>query len=140
MPGRTLTRELQQQPDGRYVAAAGAVIARQRPGTTLGCIFLFMEDENGIANLGIHPRLYERERMLVTRGKFLKTYGKLQNERWPGPCKSRKAGSAPGSHRSALARFSLRALQRFGIYLDIQTYQRRILLLSIRSIEVVWQT
>jgi error-prone DNA polymerase len=73
-------RELQQKPDGRYVCAAGCVIARQRPGTALGFIFLSMEDETGIANIIIHPELYERERALVTRGKFLKVYGKLQNQ------------------------------------------------------------
>jgi error-prone DNA polymerase len=73
-------RELQQQPNGRRVCTAGAVIARQRPGTALGFIFLSMEDETGIANVVIHPQLYERERVLVTRGKFLKVYGKLQNQ------------------------------------------------------------
>ena len=73
-------RELQQHTDGRRVWAAGAVIARQRPGTALGFIFLSMEDETGIANVIIHPELYERERILVTRGKFLKVYGKLQNQ------------------------------------------------------------
>jgi error-prone DNA polymerase len=72
--------ELQRKPDGRYVCAAGCVIARQRPGTALGFIFLSMEDETGIANVIIHPELYERERVLVTRGKFLKVYGKLQNQ------------------------------------------------------------
>jgi error-prone DNA polymerase len=72
--------ELQQQPNGRRVCAAGAVIARQRPGTALGFIFLSMEDETGIANVVIHPQLYERDRLLVTRGKFLKVYGKLQNQ------------------------------------------------------------
>ncbi len=73
-------RELLEQPDGRYVTAAGAVIARQRPGTALGFIFLSMEDETGIANIIIHPDLYDRERLLVTRGKFLKVHGKLQNQ------------------------------------------------------------
>ncbi len=72
-------RELHQLRDGKYVCAAGAVIARQRPGTALGFIFLSMEDETGISNVIIHPELYERERVLVTRGKFLKVYGKLQN-------------------------------------------------------------
>jgi error-prone DNA polymerase len=72
--------ELQQQPDGRRVIAAGAVIARQRPGTAKGFIFLSMEDETGIANVVIHPDLYERQRVLVTRGKFLKVHGKLQNQ------------------------------------------------------------
>jgi error-prone DNA polymerase len=73
-------RELQQQPDGRNVIAAGAVIARQRPGTALGFIFLSMEDETGISNVVIHPQIYEQHRVLVTRGKFLKVYGKLQNQ------------------------------------------------------------
>ncbi len=73
-------RELQQKPDGRPVIAAGAVIARQRPGTALGFIFLSLEDETGIANVIIHPDLYERERVVVTRGKFLKVFGKLQNQ------------------------------------------------------------
>ena len=39
-----------------------------------------IEDETGIANVIIHPQLYERERVLVTRGKFLKIHGKLQNQ------------------------------------------------------------
>ncbi len=73
-------QELLHQPDGRFVTAAGAVIARQRPGTALGFIFLSMEDETGISNIIIHPDLYDRERLLVTRGKFLKVHGKLQNQ------------------------------------------------------------
>lgn len=72
--------ELQKQTDGRRVIAAGAIIARQRPGTALGFIFLSMEDETGIANVIIHPNLYEQERILVTQGKFLKVCGKLQNQ------------------------------------------------------------
>jgi len=72
--------ELQRATDGRRVIAAGAVIARQRPGTAMGFIFLSMEDETGIANVIIHPQLYERERVLVTRGKFLKVHGRLQNQ------------------------------------------------------------
>jgi error-prone DNA polymerase len=78
--GISSAHELQQLPDGRQVIAAGAVIARQRPGTAQGFIFLSMEDETGIANVIIHPQLYERERVLVTRGKFLKVCGKLQNQ------------------------------------------------------------
>ena len=55
------------------------MIARQRPGTALGFIFLSMEDETGIANVVIHPDLYERDRLTVTRGKFLLVEGRLQN-------------------------------------------------------------
>jgi error-prone DNA polymerase len=73
-------RELQDRPDGIYVLTAGSVIARQRPGTALGFIFLSMEDETGIANVVIHPNLYEQDRRIVTSGRFLKVYGKLQNQ------------------------------------------------------------
>ena len=61
------------------MTAAGCVIARQRPGTALGFIFLSMEDETGISNVIVHPDLYERERVTVTQGKFLRVWGKLQN-------------------------------------------------------------
>jgi len=39
-----------------------------------------MEDETGIANVIITPDLYERERLLVTRSKFLLVEGPLQNQ------------------------------------------------------------
>src|SRR6202795_1653462 len=38
-------------PDGTFVSVAGAVIARQRPGTAKGFVFLSLEDETGIANI-----------------------------------------------------------------------------------------
>ena len=72
--------DLRNTQDGVWVRAAGAIIARQRPGTAQGFIFLSMEDETGIANVIIHPELYERDRMLITRGKFLHVEGKLQNQ------------------------------------------------------------
>ena len=78
--GVSSASELKQRTHGHSVVAAGAVIARQRPGTAMGFIFLSLEDETGIANIIIHPQLYERERVLVTRGKFLKVYGRLQNQ------------------------------------------------------------
>jgi error-prone DNA polymerase len=73
-------RELRSLKDGSHVRTAGCVIARQRPGTAKGFIFLSMEDETGISNIIIHPDLYERERVLVSTGKFLLIEGKLQNE------------------------------------------------------------
>ncbi len=73
-------QDLQIHTDGAYVRTAGCVIARQRPGTAKGFIFLSMEDETGIMNVIIGPDLYERERVLITRGKFLLVEGKLQNQ------------------------------------------------------------
>ena len=59
---------------------AGCVIARQRPGTAKGFIFISIEDEAGIANIIVSPDLYERERLAVTRSKFLLVDGCLQNQ------------------------------------------------------------
>ena len=72
--------ELRNLKDGAYVRAAGCVIARQRPGTAKGFIFISMEDETGIANVIITPDLYERERLVVTRSKFVLVEGPLQNQ------------------------------------------------------------
>ncbi|MGB8479542.1 MAG: error-prone DNA polymerase [Acidobacteriaceae bacterium] len=72
--------ELRTCRDGEFVRTAGCVIARQRPGTAMGFIFLSMEDETGIANVIVTPDLYERERLIVTRSKFILAEGPLQNQ------------------------------------------------------------
>jgi error-prone DNA polymerase len=72
--------ELRTAKDGDFVRTAGCIIARQRPGTAKGFIFLSMEDETGIANVIVTPDLYDRDRLLVTRSKFLLVEGPLQNQ------------------------------------------------------------
>ena len=72
--------DLKEIPDGTFVRIAGAVIARQRPGTASGFIFISHEDETGISNAIIHPKVYEQNKMTVTRGKFLLVEGILQNQ------------------------------------------------------------
>ena len=66
--------------DGDFVRTAGCVIARQRPGTAKGFIFISMEDETGIANVIVTPDLYDRDRLVVSRSKFLIVEGILQNQ------------------------------------------------------------
>jgi error-prone DNA polymerase len=61
-----------------FVRIAGCVIARQRPGTAKGFVFLSLEDETGIANIIITPDLFEQERIVVTRSRFLEIEGILQ--------------------------------------------------------------
>jgi error-prone DNA polymerase len=58
---------------------AGCVIARQRPGTAKGFVFLSLEDETGIVNIILTPDLFERERLTVTHHRFLHIHGLLQN-------------------------------------------------------------
>ena len=72
--------ELGKLPDGSYVRVAGAVIARQRPGTAKGFVFLSLEDETGIANAIVTPQLFEREYLTVVREPFLIVEGRLQNQ------------------------------------------------------------
>ena len=77
--GVLTARQLSCTRDGVYVQTAGCVIARQRPGTARGFIFLSLEDETGISNVVIRAELYERERVLITSGKLLHVEGRLQN-------------------------------------------------------------
>ena len=91
-------QELRQRKDGEYVRTAGCVIARQRPGTANGFIFLSMEDESGIANVIVTPDLYERERLLVSQSKFLIVEGPLQNQ--DGVIHVKATRLAELSHRS----------------------------------------
>src|SRR6266513_1376039 len=71
--------DLSRLPDGQYTRVAGCVIARQRPGTANGFIFLSLEDETGISNAIITPDLYDQNRLLVIHERFLLIEGILQN-------------------------------------------------------------
>ena len=66
--------------DGRKTRIAGNVIARQRPESAKGFLFLSLEDETGISNVIVTPNIYEQYRRLATYGKFLLIEGKLQNQ------------------------------------------------------------
>ena len=72
--------ELSNGRNGQYVKIAGCVVARQRPGTAKGFVFLSLEDETGIANIIIGPDDFEQNRVVVTRSRFLLIDGPLQNQ------------------------------------------------------------
>ncbi len=72
--------ELEKMPDGKFVRAAGCVIARQRPGTAHGFVFLSLEDETGIANAIITPAVFASNRLLLVSEKFLLIEGRLQHQ------------------------------------------------------------
>jgi error-prone DNA polymerase len=71
--------ELSSLPNGMHVRIAGAVIARQRPGTAKGFVFLSLEDETGIANAIITPQIYEKYHLVIVHQQFLLVEGQLQN-------------------------------------------------------------
>ena len=72
--------ELPRIPNGQRVEIAGCVIARQRPGTAKGFVFLSLEDETGIANAIVTPDVYEKNRPTLVNEQFLLIEGKLQNQ------------------------------------------------------------
>jgi error-prone DNA polymerase len=73
-------RDLHGVPDGTPVRVAGAVIARQRPGTAKGFVFLSLEDETGIANAIITPQIFQENHIVVVNQQFLLIEGRLQNQ------------------------------------------------------------
>ena len=72
--------DLKHAAHGRRVRTAGCVIARQRPGTAKGFVFLSLEDETGISNAIITPDILEQNRILITTEKFLLLEGILQKQ------------------------------------------------------------
>jgi error-prone DNA polymerase len=72
--------ELHTIADGTWVRVAGSVIARQRPGTAKGFVFLSLEDETGISNAIITPQLFEQDHVVVVHQQFLLIEGPLQNQ------------------------------------------------------------
>ena len=72
--------ELAKNGNQAYVRVAGCVIARQRPGTAKGFVFLSLEDETGIANVILTPDVFESNRTVATRSRLLRIEGPLQNQ------------------------------------------------------------
>jgi error-prone DNA polymerase len=78
LPRGTLSSdELREHPHGRQVAVAGMAIARQRPSTANGIVFMLLEDEHGQVNLIVPPPVYERYRatvraepLVLARGRY----------------------------------------------------------------------
>ncbi len=77
--GVRTARQLAAMPDGRRVRVAGMVIARQRPETAKGMVFMSLEDETGIANAIISPPLFAAHRLLCVSAPLLGIAGILQN-------------------------------------------------------------
>ena len=72
--------DLAHLPNGRRLRIGGCVIARQRPGTAKGMMFLSLEDETGIANAIVAPDLLQKNRVLLISERFLMIEGILQNQ------------------------------------------------------------
>ena len=102
--GVTPAARLASIADGRRVRVAGCVIARQRPGTANGFVFLSLEDETGIANAIVTPDSFEKHRIVLVEEPFVLIEGVLQNQENVISVKARRIqalpahGAAPPSH------------------------------------------
>jgi error-prone DNA polymerase len=99
VPLLATSAQLPRMPSGYEVAVAGLVIARQRPGTANGTMFLLFEDEFGTVNLIVPKAVYDRHRQLARAEPLLLARGRL--ERW-------QEGEQPGVSSLSEARSAQR--------------------------------
>jgi error-prone DNA polymerase len=77
-PALLCSGELGRTADGSTVEVAGMVVARQRPGTAKGIVFMTLEDERGIVNVIVPRRVYERHRATVRSAVMVRARGRLE--------------------------------------------------------------
>jgi error-prone DNA polymerase len=64
--------------DGQWVTVAGVVLVRQRPGSGQGVVFMTLEDETGIANIVVWPKMLERFRKVIMGARLILVRGRVQ--------------------------------------------------------------
>jgi error-prone DNA polymerase len=65
--------------DKQRVRCAGVVLVRQRPGSAKGVVFMTLEDETGIANIVVWPKVMERFRKEVMGARLILVEGYIQS-------------------------------------------------------------
>jgi error-prone DNA polymerase len=70
--------DLERVEDGATVEVAGMVVARQRPETARGIVFMLLEDERGAVNLVVPPPVYDRHRAEVRASPLVRAGGRLE--------------------------------------------------------------
>jgi len=70
--------DLERVEDGTTVEVAGMVVARQRPETAKGIVFMLLEDERGTVNLIVPPPVYDRHRAEVRASPLVRAKGRLE--------------------------------------------------------------
>jgi len=71
--------EVSDANDRQYVRCAGLVLVRQRPGSASGVVFMTLEDETGIANIVVWPKVMERFRKEVMGARLVLVEGHIQS-------------------------------------------------------------
>jgi error-prone DNA polymerase len=93
--------QLLRLPTGGEVAVAGLVIARQRPGTAKGTMFLLFEDEFGTINLIVPRAVYERHRLLARAEPLLLARGRLERSQEHGDAREQPSMIGWGTREAA---------------------------------------
>jgi error-prone DNA polymerase len=79
LPSEVVTSlDLEHMEDKTRLVIAGLVIARQRPATANGVVFMLLEDEHGQVNLVVPPAVYDRYRALVRGEPLLLARGRFE--------------------------------------------------------------
>ena len=79
LPADAVTsQDLETLAHGTRVRIGGLVVARQRPGTANGIVFILLEDEFGTINLIVPSQVYERHRLIVRTEPLMIAEGKLE--------------------------------------------------------------
>jgi error-prone DNA polymerase len=79
-PGTLSSVELRGRPNRSHVQVAGMVVARQRPATANGVVFMLLEDELAQVNLIVLPNVYDRFRGVVRGEPLLLARGRYERE------------------------------------------------------------
>jgi error-prone DNA polymerase len=79
-PNAVKSAQLAEREHGEVLEVVGLVVARQRPQTAKGFVFILMEDETGMTNVIVHPDVYERDRLAIRGEPFLWVKGKLAKD------------------------------------------------------------
>ena len=77
-PGTVTCADLERIPDGTDLIVAGLLVARQRPATAKGVMFLLLEDESGVVNVIVLPPVYDRHRLTVRTASLVSVAGRLE--------------------------------------------------------------
>ncbi len=72
-------RDVCHRNDRRSVRCAGVVLVRQRPGSAKGVVFMTLEDETGIANIVVWPKVMEQFRKEVMGARLILVEGYIQS-------------------------------------------------------------
>ena len=72
-------KDISHRNDRRHVRCAGVVLVRQRPGSAKGVVFMTLEDETGIANIVVWPKVMEKYRKEVMGARLILVEGYIQS-------------------------------------------------------------